>query len=101
MSNSFFAVYKMPDDPAAFDEAYKGHTAIVEKLPGMTELRVNKVVNQVAGEPKLYLITEMAFGSVEDLQAALASDPGKESAADLQSWGGDKLISMLVTERLQ
>lgn len=101
MSNSFFAVYKMPDDPAAFDEAYKGHTEFVKQFPRMTNLRVNKVVQQMSGETKIYLLTEMEFDSVEDLQTALASEPGKQSAVDLQSWGGDKLITMLMTERLQ
>lgn len=99
MSHSAFAIYQMPEDPAAFDEAYKGHSAIVEKFPKMTELRVNKVLNQVMGSPKLYLVTEMVFDSLEDLQAALGSEPGQESGKDLASWGGDKLISLVITER--
>ena len=37
---------------------------------------------------------------VTSLQAALGSEPGKESATDLASWGGDKLITMLITERI-
>lgn len=100
MSHSFFAIYKMPDDTAAFDEAYKGHAAIVDRFPGLKEARINRVVKQLAGEPELYLATELVFDSIEDLQAALGSEPGKESATDLASWGGDKLITMLITERI-
>lgn len=99
MSHSLFAIYQMPEDAAAFDKAYEGHLAIAGKMPGLKEVRVNRRVQQLTGEPQLYLVTELVFDSLEDLQAALGSDAGKESGRDLASWGGDKLITMFISER--
>ena len=99
MTHSLFAIYRMPEDPAAFDQSYQGHVAIVNRMEGLQEARVNKVLNQLAGDPKLYLVTELVFESLEALQTGLGSDAGKESGKDLASWGGDKLITMVITER--
>ena len=44
------------------------------------------------------MLTEIVFDSKDDAMAALGSEPGKESAKDLASWGGDKLVSLMLAE---
>lgn len=99
MSHSVFAIYKAPEDPAAFDKAYENHAALAKKIPGLKELRVNKTLQQVTGETPLYVVTELVFDSLEDLQAGLGSPEGQATSGDLPTWGGDKLITTLVTAR--
>lgn len=99
MSVSVFAIYRAPEDKAAFDKSYfEGHVPIVADWPGVKEIRAHKVTQPLAGSPELHVLTEIVFDSKEDAMAALGSDPGKESAKDLASWGGDKLITLMLAE---
>ena len=99
MSASFFAIYRVPEDKAAFDKSYfEQHVPIVAKWPGIVETRIHKVTQPLGGSPELHVITEIVFASKEDAMAALGSEPGKESAQDLASWGGDKLIPLMLAE---
>jgi uncharacterized protein (TIGR02118 family) len=43
-------------------------------------------VNVIAGSPAPYLIAELSFHSVADLQSALASPEGKAAATDLSNF---------------
>ncbi|PRZ44217.1 uncharacterized protein (TIGR02118 family) [Antricoccus suffuscus] len=100
MTTSLFVTYRVPDDAAAFDKSYfDGHVPLVNKMPGLLENRVNKVVQNIAGEQKLYVITELVFENAEAAQKALGSEEGKATSVDLASWGGDKLASIYLSER--
>lgn len=99
MSVSFFAIYRAPEDKAEFDKAYfEQHVPIVAKWPGVKDIRVHKVSQPLGGSPELHVLTEIVFDSKDDAMAALGSEPGKESAKDLASWGGDKLVSLMLAE---
>ena len=100
MTTSLFVTYQVPDDSASFDKSYfDGHIPLALKMPGLVETRVHKVTNKLAGEPELYVITELVFNSLEDAQAALGSDAGKATSEDLASWGGHKLASIYLADR--
>jgi uncharacterized protein (TIGR02118 family) len=89
-------IYPRPQDEQAFEKAYLGqHVPMVEgKLKGLTRLVLTKVTGSPQGKIAAYRIAEVYFPSMEDLQAIIASDGGKEVIAHAQgiSSGGPPLI---------
>src|SRR4026209_1651767 len=83
------ALYNVPEDADAFDAHYRDiHTPIVERYPNLRNLRLTKPVG-VAGRPApFHLMAEMFFDTAADLDAALMSAPGPESARDLRNFAG-------------
>jgi uncharacterized protein (TIGR02118 family) len=83
------ALYNQPDDPDAFDAHYRDvHTPIVARYPNLRDTRLSKPAG-VAGRPSpYYLMAEMAFDSEADLDEALSSEAGAESARDLRNFAG-------------
>ena len=81
------ALFSTPDDPAAFDAHYRDvHTPIVRRYPGLRDLRLTRPTG-VGGRPApFHLLAEMSFDSRADLDAALASDAGRESGRDLRNF---------------
>ena len=81
------ALFSAPDDPAAFDAHYRDvHTPIVRRYPGLRNLRFTRP-DGVGGRPApFHLLAEMSFDSRADLDAALASDAGRESGRDLRNF---------------
>ena len=83
------ALYHPPDDPAAFDAHYRDvHTPIVARYPNLRDTRLSKPEG-VAGRPSpFHLMAEMVFDSEADLDEALGSEAGAESARDLRNFAG-------------
>jgi uncharacterized protein (TIGR02118 family) len=83
------ALYNQPDDPDAFDAHYRDvHSPIVARYPNLRDTRLSKP-GGVAGRPSpYYLMAEMAFDSEADLDEALSSEAGAESARDLRNFAG-------------
>ena len=83
------ALYNVPDDTDAFDAHYRDvHMPIVSRYPNLRDVRLSKPAG-VAGRAAAYhLMAEMVFDSVADLDAALSSDAGAESARDLRNFAG-------------
>ena len=81
-------LYNKPADSAAFDRYYfETHVPIAKKVPGLRSYIVNDgPLNVVAGNQLPYLIAELAFDSMPDLQLALASAEGQAAAADLSNF---------------
>ena len=80
-------LYRPPEDPAAFDAHYREtHAAIVRRYPGLRALRVTRIDGAGGRPPPFYVIAEMAFDSRADLEAAIGSDAGRDSARDLRSF---------------
>jgi uncharacterized protein (TIGR02118 family) len=81
------ALYSQPEDPAAFDAHYRDvHGPIVRRYPNLLGMRLTKA-DGVGGRPAaFYLMAEMQFATRADLDEALASDAGRESARDLRSF---------------
>ena len=82
-------LYSTPDDTDAFDAHYRDvHTPIVSRYPNVRGVRLTKPVG-VAGRPSpFYLMSEMTFDSAADLDAALMSEAGADSARDLRNFAG-------------
>jgi uncharacterized protein (TIGR02118 family) len=81
------ALYDHPEDAAAFDEHYRTvHAPIVDRYPKLREVRLT-TPRGVAGRPAPYhLMAEMSFDTMADLEDALGSDAGLESAKDLRNF---------------
>src|SRR5918999_1886043 len=83
------ALYNVPDEPDAFDAHYRDvHTPIVSRYPNLRDLRLSKLDGVGGRDPAYYLMAEMVFDSAADLDEALASEPGAESAKDLRNFAG-------------
>ena len=99
MTVSYFALYRTPDDAAAFEEHYFGtHVPLVLKTPGLVENRVHRVTRQFVGEPGYHLVAELVFESPEAMKAGFKSPEWAASGEDLASWGGMDLVTMFSAE---
>ena len=80
-------LYNKPADPAAFDRYYFGtHTTLARKLPKLRSAKFNSgTVTALAGNAP-YLICELEFDSMADIQAALASPEGQATAGDVANF---------------
>jgi uncharacterized protein (TIGR02118 family) len=89
-------LYHVPEDPEAFDAHYRDvHTPIVERYPNLRDLRLTKPAG-VAGRPApFHLMAEMVFDSAADLDDAIMSPAGAESAKDLRNFASAG-VSMFV-----
>ena len=98
MTVSFFALYRTPEDPDAFDSNYFGtHVPIVAGTPGLLENKVHRVKRHMVGEPTYYLIAELVFADAESMKAAFKSPEWGASGANLAEWGGMDLVTMFTT----
>src|SRR5215216_6595908 len=90
-------MYNQPVDPAAFDAYYfENHVPIFAQTPGIRSITYNKgPINVLAGTSNVYLIAEVTFDSMSDLQAGLASGPSQAAAADLPNFatGGVTILA--------
>ena len=80
-------LYNAPEEPDAFDAHYRDvHTPIVSRYPNLRDLRISKLAG-VGGRPTpYYLMAEMSFDSFGELDEALTSEAGAESARDLRNF---------------
>ena len=83
------ALYNVPDDPDSFDAHYRDvHSAIVARYPNLRDVQLTKPVGVAGRDAPFHLMSEMRFDSAADLDAALMSEAGAESARDLRSFAG-------------
>lgn len=95
----YVALYRVPDDAAAFDASYFGtHVPIVNETPGLVRAELARVTRMTVGEPAYHLVAELYFDSVESMKAAFRSDPWRRSGENLQQWGGMELVTMFTAQ---
>lgn len=81
------ALYNVPESPDAFDAHYRDvHSPIVARYPNLREVRLTTPVGVAGRPPPYHLMAEMLFDTTADLEAALMSEAGAESARDLRSF---------------
>nr|WP_106781529.1 EthD family reductase [Lysinibacillus timonensis] len=93
------ALYKQPEDPAAFDQHYyEVHVPITKKIPGLRDMRVTKFSGTPMGkESPFYLMCEMIYDNMDDLKNGMRSEEGKASGKDLMSFAGH-LVTLMIGE---
>jgi uncharacterized protein (TIGR02118 family) len=88
-------LYGPPEDPAAFDDYYANtHVPLAAKMPNVARFEASKVVN----DAPYYRIAELWFANQEDLQAAMGSEEGQATTADIPKFatgGATVVISQL------
>ncbi len=95
------AIYKTPEDSAAFDAHYNDvHSPLIKKIPGLRKLEVTKFskmltppTSTLAEQP--YLQCNMYFDDMDGFKSAMASDENKAAGKDLMGFAGP-LVSMCV-----
>ncbi|MCG0239890.1 MAG: EthD family reductase [Firmicutes bacterium] len=88
------ALYRRPADPEAFDRHYREvHAPLAARMPGLRRMEVARVTGSPMGESPYYLMAEMYFDSLADLEAALSSPEGRAAGKDLMGFARD-LVSL-------
>jgi uncharacterized protein (TIGR02118 family) len=86
MTVKLVVLYTQPADADAFDEHYLGvHAPLVDHVPGLQRWESSRIVAAPdGGEQTYFRMAELYFSDLEGLQAGIASDEGKATAADYQ-----------------
>jgi uncharacterized protein (TIGR02118 family) len=89
-------LYGPPADSSAFEDHYANtHAPLVAKMPNMKRFEASRVVGTPdGGEPPYYRIAELWFDDAEALQAAMGSDEGRATVADIPNFasGGATVV---------
>ena len=89
------ALYKQPEDPAAFDQRYFGeHVPLVEHIPGIKSITITKFKKTLAGDG-FYLMAIMDFGDKAAFDTAMASPEMAATGKDAQSFAGHLMTLMI------
>ena len=82
-------LYNKPDDTDAFDAHYRDvHMPIVSRYPNLRDVRLSKLAGVGGRDSAYYLMAEMTFDTAADLDEAIMSEAGAESARDLRNFAG-------------
>ncbi|GHK05871.1 EthD family reductase [Streptomyces sp. NPDC003753] len=77
MTARFIALCETPADPAAFDRHYHSvHIPLVRRLPGLRRYTIGRDLVAVRGGAPYYLVAELEWDTMDELQAAFASPEG-------------------------
>jgi len=89
-------LYAYPQSPEAFDRHYQeSHAPLARKLPRLKGYTINRPTSLNSQEQSpYYLIANLHFDTMEDLQEALSSPEGQAATGDLASFatGGTTLL---------
>ena len=91
------ALYKQPEDVEAFEEAYKNHTALVDKVPGLEKTVITRFKKTLAGDG-FYLMAEMCFPDKETFKAAMQSQEMAATGEDVNRFAKGLLTLMIAEE---
>ena len=90
------ALYRQPEDTAAFDKYYADvHRPLVEKIPGLQKIVMNRGVEAPWGAPAYYLVVEMHFADEATFKTALASPENAAAGKDVRKFAGS-LVTLMV-----
>ncbi|MBV9050490.1 MAG: EthD family reductase [Solirubrobacterales bacterium] len=81
-------LYGHPSDPAAFENYYaNNHRPLVAKVPNLQRFEAGRIIGTPDGsEASFYRVAELWFNGQEELQAAMSSPEGQETAGDLPNF---------------
>ncbi len=95
----FVALYRKPEDPESFDQAYFGtHIPLVNKIPGLDRVIVNRITGAPRGDPEFYMTAELCFPDKETMERGLASDENREAGKNLMSFARGLAVFMYAQE---
>jgi uncharacterized protein (TIGR02118 family) len=98
----FIALYRKPDDPAAFDKWYfEEHVPITKRYPDVDHMHVQRVSGSPRGESEFHLMFEAVYKDQETMMKSLMSEPGMESACNVRESGFGNLFVSFFTESVK
>jgi uncharacterized protein (TIGR02118 family) len=98
MSAKILVLYPPPADPAAFDKYYfSTHIPLARKIPHLAGMKFNAAAPNALAGTAPYLIAELEFASMADLQAGMASPEGQATAADVPNFASNPTILIYET----
>lgn len=82
------SLHRPPADPDEFDRYYRSvHTPIVQRIPGVRNIRFGRVLRTADGElAPYYLVSDVYFDDMAALETALASPEMQEALADVPNF---------------
>jgi uncharacterized protein (TIGR02118 family) len=98
MTVKLIALYKQPEDEAAFLSHYHDvHMPLVAKTPHLQKAVVNRVTGSPMGEAPYFLIAEMHFPDRARFDEAMASPENRAAGKDLMGFAR-RLVTLVVAE---
>ena len=83
MTVRFLVLWNTPANPEAFNQHYRDvHIPLGRQLPGLRRYTVGRDLTAVHGDAPYYLVSELEWDTMDDLNAAFASPEGQATAAD-------------------
>ena len=95
------ALFKKPEDTAAFDEHYDNvHAPLMKKVPGLRKMEVTRFSRMLTPANALiseqpYMQCTMYFDNKDSFKAAMATEENKAAGTDLMNFAGP-LVSMYI-----
>jgi uncharacterized protein (TIGR02118 family) len=82
------SLHGRPADPNEFDRYYRQtHMPLVQVIPGVRNIRFGKVVRTADGSPPpYYLVSDVYFDDMGELEAALGSPEMAEAIGDVPNF---------------
>ena len=98
----FVALYRKPDDVAAFESWYlERHLPICKRYPDVAEMRVGRVTGSPRGESDFHWMFSASYPDKDTMMASLMSEPGMASAMDARESGFGKLMTAFFVEDVE
>lgn len=93
------ALYRQPEDAAAFEKHYREvHRPLVDKIPGLQRVVINRGVEAPWGAPAYYQIVELHFADEAAFKAAMASPENAAAGKDVRKFAGNLVTLMIARE---
>ncbi len=90
-------LYNQPADKAAFDAYYhQKHIPLAKTLPGLRGMTLSAGAPVAIAGTAPYLVAELTFDSLADVQAALSSPEGQATAADVANYAHSGATILIV-----
>lgn len=82
------ALHRIPDDAKHFERHYhEVHTPLVQRLPGLRNYRLGRVLRRADGtEPAYFMVSDAYFDDMSALEAALDSPEMETAFADVPNF---------------
>ena len=91
------SLHGRPSDPTEFDRYYRDvHTPLVQRIPGVRNIRFGRVVGTNDDEPPpYYLVSEVYFDDAASLEAARGTPEMAAALADVPNFASGGVTIML------
>lgn len=92
------ALYKTPEDPAAFDEAYfNSHMPLIQKVPDLQKTVITRFTRTLMGD-EYYMMAEMYFPDADKLRGAMKSPEMAAAGENLNAFASGLVTLMFAKE---